>query len=214
MSKPLSHAVRFDDFVLDVSAYELRRQGRSIRIERRPMELLILLANRPGQLVTREEIVTHLWGPDVFIDIDASINTVIRKIRRALRDSAENSRFIQTIQGKGYRFIAAVEPVHSSAILAVLPFENLQSDADQEYIADGLTEETIAELGQIDPEHLSVIGRTSSIAYRQSTKTLSEIARELGADYLIEGSVRGAGGQLRITVKLIRARDQLQVWTE
>src|SRR5215813_4608728 len=215
MSKPLSHAVRFDDFVLDVSAYELRRQGRSIRIERRPMELLILLANRPGQLVTREEIVTYLWGPDVFIDIDASINTVIRKIRRALRDSAENSRFIQTIQGKGYRFIAAVEPVHSPAILAVLPFENLQSDPDQDYIADGLTEETIAELGQIDPEHLSVIGRTSSVVYRHATtRTLSEIARELGADYLIEGSVRGAGGQLRITVKLIRARDQLQVWTE
>src|SRR5262249_49857334 len=84
----------------------------------------------------------------------------------------------------------------------------------QDYIADGLTEETIAELGQLDPEYLSVIGRTSSIAYRQSTKTLSEIARELGADYLIEGSVRGAGGPLRITVKLIRARDQLQVWTE
>jgi TolB-like protein/Tfp pilus assembly protein PilF len=215
MSNPSSRAVRFDDFVLDVSAYELRGHGRSIRIERRPMELLILLVNRRGELVTREQIVTHLWGPDVFIDIDASVNTVIRKIRRALKDSAENSRFIQTIQGKGYRFIADVEPVHSSAILAVLPFENLQSDADQDYVADGLTEETIAELGQIDPEHLSVIGRASSIAYRRATtRTLSEIAGELGADYLIEGSVRGAGGQLRITAKLIRARDQLQVWTE
>src|SRR5215813_2313224 len=140
MSNPSCRAVRFDDFVLDVSAYELRRHGRSIRIERRPMELLILLVNRRGELVTRDQIVGHLWGPDVFIDIDASVNTVIRKVRRALRDSAENSRFIQTIQGKGYRFIADIDPLHSSsAVLAVLPFENLQSDADQDYIADGLT---------------------------------------------------------------------------
>src|SRR5262245_58485590 len=133
-----SRAVRFEDLVLDVSAFELRRQGRSIAIERQPMELLILLVNRRGELVTREEIVNHLWGPDVFIDIDASINTVIRKIRRALRDSADQSRFIHTVQGKGYRFIAAVEPVQSSAILAVLPFENLHSDDDQGYICEGL----------------------------------------------------------------------------
>jgi TolB-like protein/Flp pilus assembly protein TadD len=215
MSKSLPwRAVRFDDFVLDVSAYELRKAGRNIRIERRPMELLILLVSRRGELVTRNEIVDHLWGPDVFIDIEASVNTVVRKIRRALRDSADHPRFIQTIQGKGYRFIGNVEPLHKSAVLAVLPFESLQTDSDQDYIADGLTEETIAELGQIDPERLSVIGRTSSMAYRQTTKTLSEIGGELGADYLIEGSVRGANGKLRVTSKLIRARDQVQVWTE
>lgn len=207
-------AVRFNEFVLDVSAYELRRQGRSIRVERRPMELLILLVNRRGELVTREEIVNRLWGPDVFIDIEAGVNTVIRKIRRALRDSADHSRFIQTIQGKGYRFIANVEPIHSGSVLAVLPFQNLQADPDQDYIADGLTEETIAELGQIDAERLSVIGRTSSMSYRRTTKKLSEIGYELGADYLIEGSVRGASGRLRITAKLIRVRDQVQVWTE
>src|SRR5215510_8919670 len=120
MTPAPSRAVRFEDFVLDVSAYELRRQGRSIGIERRPMELLILLVNRRGVLVTRDEIVNHLWGPDVFIDIDASINTVIRKIRRALKDSADHSRFIQTVQGKGYRFIADVELLHAGAVVAVL----------------------------------------------------------------------------------------------
>jgi DNA-binding winged helix-turn-helix (wHTH) protein len=124
MSKSLPwRAVRFDDFVLDVSAYELRKAGRNIRIERRPMELLILLVSRRGELVTRNEIVDHLWGPDVFIDIEASVNTVVRKIRRALRDSADHPRFIQTIQGKGYRFIGNVEPLHKGAVLAVLPFE-------------------------------------------------------------------------------------------
>ena len=208
-----SRAFRFGGFVLDVAAYELRRQGRSIRIEPRPMELLRLLVDRRGELVTRGEIVDSLWGLDVFIDIDTSVNTVIRKIRRALNDSADHSRFIQTVQGKGYRFIADVEAV-TGAVLAVLPFENLQGHAEQDYVADGLTEETIVGLGQIDPKRLSVIGRTSSMTYRRTSKTLNEIGRELGADYLLEGSVRSANGRFRISSKLIRVRDQVQVWTE
>src|SRR5262249_38937164 len=129
-------------------------------------------------------------------------------------DSADHSRFIHTVQGKGYRFAVNIKPAHSGSALAVLPFESLQAEADQDYIADGLTEETITELGRIDPERLSVIGRTSSMAYRGTTRTLSEIGRELGADYLLEGSVRGAGAHLRITAKLIRVRDQVQVWSE
>jgi TolB-like protein/Flp pilus assembly protein TadD len=208
-----SRALRFGGFELDVSAYELRRQGRSIRVERRPMELLMLLVNRRGELVTREEIVDRLWGPDVFIDVDTSVNTVIRKVRRALRDSADDSRFIQTVQGKGYRFIADVESA-GGAVLAVLPFEHLHSGADQDYLADGLTEETIVGLGQIDPERLSVIGRTSSMAYRGTTKTLSQIGQELGAEYLLEGSIREFQGRRRVTATLNRARDHVQVWTE
>jgi TolB-like protein/Flp pilus assembly protein TadD len=208
-----SHACRFGRFVLDVSAYELRKQGRCIKLGRRPMELLMLLVDRRGDLVTRDEIVNRLWGRDVFIDIDASVNTVVRKVRRALRDSADQPRFIQTVPGKGYRFVAEVEPV-AGAVLAVLPFENLLGGADQDYVADGLTEETIVGLGHIDPERLSVIGRTSSMAYRGTTKTLTEIGRELGATYLVEGSVRATHGRFRITSKLIRVSDQVQVWTE
>src|SRR5262245_59060961 len=91
---------QFGEFVLDVAAYELRWRGRSVKLERRPMDLLMLLLDRHGQLVSRDEIVGRLWGREVFIDIDTSVNTVIRKIRRALRDSADQSRFIQTVQGK------------------------------------------------------------------------------------------------------------------
>jgi DNA-binding winged helix-turn-helix (wHTH) protein len=138
--------------LLDVSAYELRRHERIVRMERRPMELLILLVERQGELVTRDAIADRLWGRDVFVDIDASVNTVIRKVRRALRDSADAPRFIQTVQGKGYRFVAKVDPVGAAPVLAVLPFENLLSGADQNYVADGLTEETIAGLGRIDPD--------------------------------------------------------------
>lgn len=208
-----SRAFRFGGFVLDVSAFELRRQGRRIKIERRPMELLMLLVDRRGELVTRDEIGNRMWSRDVFIDIDTGVNTVIRKVRRALRDSADHPRFVQTVQGKGYRFIADVESA-TAAVLAVLPFENLQGGAGEDYVADGLTEETIVGLGQIDPERLSVIGRTSSMAYRRTTKTLDEIGRELGVDYFLEGSVRTANGRCRVTSKLIRARDQVQIWTE
>src|SRR5688572_30324679 len=209
----LPRAFRFGGFVLDLSAYELRRQGRSVRIERRPMELLMLLVDRRGELVTRDEIVNRLWGREVFIDVDASVNTVIRKVRRAMRDSADHSRFIQTVQGKGYRFVADVESPGRS-VLAVLPFENLLGAADQDYVADGLTEETIVGLGRLDPDRLSVIGRTSSMAYRRTKKTLGEIGKELGADYILEGSVRAAEGRCRVTSTLIRVSDQVQIWTD
>ncbi len=106
-----ARAFRFGDFVLDVSAYELRKRGRSIRLERLAMELLILLVGRRGELVTRSEIADRLWGPDVFLEVDASVNTLVRKIRRVLGDSVDDSRFIQTVQGKGYRFSAEVEDV-------------------------------------------------------------------------------------------------------
>ena len=101
--------LRFGPFELDVSGYVLRRDGRTIRLERQPMDLLILLATRPQVLVGRAEIADTLWGKDVFVDVDTSIHTAIRKIRQALRDSAEVPCFIETVPGRGYRFIAPIE---------------------------------------------------------------------------------------------------------
>jgi eukaryotic-like serine/threonine-protein kinase len=100
--------IRFEDFELDPSAYQVRRSGRTLKLERIPMEVLLLLAERQGQLVTREEIIEKLWGKDVFLDTDNAINTAIRKIRQVLKDDPEQPRFVQTITGKGYRFIARV----------------------------------------------------------------------------------------------------------
>jgi TolB-like protein/DNA-binding winged helix-turn-helix (wHTH) protein len=99
------------------------------------------------------------------------------------------------------------------ATIAVLPFENLGSDPERQYIADGLTEETTAALGHVDPSQLSVIGRTSTLAYKGTTKSLVDIGRELNSDYLLESSIRGEGDHLRITSKLVRARDQVQIWS-
>jgi TolB-like protein/DNA-binding winged helix-turn-helix (wHTH) protein/Flp pilus assembly protein TadD len=100
---------RFGDFELDVGAYALRRNGRPVRIERQPMDLLLLLVERRGQLVLRSEIVDRLWGKDVFVDVETGVNTAIRKVRQALRDSPGAPTFVETVSAKGYRFIAPVE---------------------------------------------------------------------------------------------------------
>jgi TolB-like protein/DNA-binding winged helix-turn-helix (wHTH) protein/Flp pilus assembly protein TadD len=274
---------RFADFVLDVSAYELRRQGRPVRLERRPMDLLVLLVQRRGQLVTRSDIVEQLWSKDVFVDVDTGVNTVMWKVRGALHDSPDAPAFVETVPGKGYRFIAAVEVVSQPGavisspaafddtagnpdapaastgapprlepapaerrsrahltgaivavvllaayvtwarlggdrpgqriVLAVLPFENLSGDPEREYLADGLADETIAALGLIDPDRVSVIGRTSTTVYKRTTKSLAQIGGELGASYLVESSIQAERGRLRIRSKLSRVRDQVQVWS-
>jgi TolB-like protein/DNA-binding winged helix-turn-helix (wHTH) protein/Tfp pilus assembly protein PilF len=101
--------LRFGEFVLDVSAYQLRRDGRPVKLGRQPMDLLILLVERRGQLVTRADIVARLWGPDVFVDVEMGVNTAISKVRQALRDAPDAPRFLETVAGKGYRFIAPID---------------------------------------------------------------------------------------------------------
>ena len=108
----LADQIRFgDDLELDLRAYELRRAGRTLKLERIPMELLLLLVEKRGQLVTRDQIIERVWGKDVFLDTDNSINAAIRKIRQVLKDNPEQPRFVQTITGRGYRFIAPVAEV-------------------------------------------------------------------------------------------------------
>ena len=101
---------RFGDFELDVAAYQLRRRGHPVKIGRQPMDLLILLVEHSGQLVPRAAIVERLWGQDVFVDVETGVNTAISKIRQALRDAPEAPAFVETVPGKGYRFIAPLEP--------------------------------------------------------------------------------------------------------
>jgi len=192
-----SKTFSFAGFELDVAAYALRRQGQQIRLERRPMDLLILLVERRPELVSRQDIIERLWSPDVVVEVETGINTAMRKVRQVLGDTPDQPKFIETIPGRGYRFIAEVEisrtqtSSESSAVtLAVLPFENIGGQPEQEYLADGFTEEATTALGQIDPERLSVIGRTSVLSYKRTTRSLAEIGRELGVTYVVEGSIR------------------------
>jgi TolB-like protein/DNA-binding winged helix-turn-helix (wHTH) protein len=299
---PTTSSQRFrfgDGYELDLGAYELRRDGRGLRLPRIPMELLRLLIEQRGNLVTRDEIIGRIWGREVFVDTDNSINAAVRKIRQVLNDDADEPRLIQTVPAKGYRFIAAVTemgqapenslageksvaaeaptregiepgptspdqagfavqiqspadvkswglrkglrkwivvlsivllasaalaiyearfhrrasaPTPTRVLLAVLPFQNLTGDPAQEYFSDGLTEEMITELGRLDPKHLGVIGRTSVMLYKQNPKPLDQIGRELGVQYLLEGSVRRDSGNVRITAQLIQVKDQTHVW--
>lgn len=201
----------FGDFELDVSRYELRRKGRAQKLERIPMELLIFLLEKQGSMASREEIAQRLWGKEVFVDTENGINTAIRKIRQTLRDDPNKPRFVLTVTGKGYRFVGE-KP--AQVMLVVLPFENLSGDIAEDYFTDGLTEEMIAQLGSLSPEQLGVIARTTSMAYKQTGKSVRQIGQELGADYVLESSVRRNGNQLRITVQLIRSRDQVHIWAQ
>jgi TolB-like protein/Flp pilus assembly protein TadD len=220
-----SERIQLGQFVLDVSRYELTCAGKPVRMERIPMDLLILLVRENGRLVSRDEIIERLWGKDIFFDTDNSINTAIRKIRRALGEDPEKPRYIETIQGKGYRFKSRTdaatgitspqEEVEKPRImLAVLPFENLSGDAGQEYFSDGLTEETIMRFGKMSPKRLGVIARTSSMAYKRTDKSVFQIGQELGVDYVLEGSVRREADRMRVTAQLIRVRDQIHLWAE
>ena len=128
----MARKYQFDEFTLDETCYRLQRGDRVLRLEKRPMELLILLVERGGELVSRDEIAARLWGNDVFLDVDHSINTAVRKVRQVLRDDPEKPRFVETIVGKGYRFAAPVicsngasnpqaEPLPSPAEVAPQP---------------------------------------------------------------------------------------------
>jgi TolB-like protein len=220
-----SERVQFGAFVLDADRYELTRSGRPVRMERIPMDLLILLVGERGRLISREEIIQRLWGKNLYFDTDNSINTAIRKIRNALGDDAGNPQYVETVLGKGYRFkghvdrAPNVQPVQieeerSRIMLAVLPFENLSGDPGQEYFSDGLSEETIMRLGQMSPHRMGVIARTSSMAYKQTDKSITRIGQELGVDYVLEGSVRRDEERVRITAQLIRVKDQIHLWAE
>lgn len=220
-----SERIQFGPFILDVGEYKLTRAGQPVRLERIPMDLLILLAEGHGRLVTREQIIARLWGKAAYFDADNGINTAMRKIRRALADDADHPRYVETVVGKGYRLTGmqsqpasqterAEFPELPRAMFAVLPFENLSGDPAQEYLSDGLTEETIARLGQMAPRRLGVIARTSSMAFKKTQKTVAQIGLDLSVDYVLEGSVRREGERIRITAQLIRVKDQIHLWAE
>ena len=212
--------VRFGVFEVDLRTGELRRSGLKIRLQDQPFQILAMLLERPGEVVTREELGQRLWPADTFVDFDRGLNTSIKRLREALGDSADNPRFIETLPRRGYRFIAAVEGasrpklLSGKILLIVLPFENLSGDPTQEYFSDGMTEEMITELARLNPEALGVIARTSAMQYKSTNKGIDQIGHELGVDYILEGSVRRAGNRVRISAQLIQASDQTHLWAD
>src|SRR4029079_12228392 len=249
----------FGVFDLDLGTGELRKRGTRVRLQQQPFQVLALLIEHRGEVVSREELRQTLWPANTFVDFDHGLNKAINKIRGALGDSADSPRFVETVARRGYRFVADVsvdEPVlpsmpamapgtaptgrswvlpapligafvlslvvwrvHSGSgapapvrSLAVLPLESLSGDASQDYFADGMTDELIADLGQISA--LRVISRTSVMGYKHTRKPLPQIARELNVDAVVEGTVLRSGNQVRITAQLIDAATDRHLWSQ
>ena len=218
MSSKEQQIYEFDGFRIEVAKRRLLQAGSAVALTPKVFDTLLYLVQHSGEVLSKEDLMEAIWPERVVEENNLSQN--ISTLRRVLGQGQGDSRYIVTAPGQGYRFVAEVagisaEPVQQAGplILAVLPFENIGAGPERDYLADGLTEETIAALGQIDPQHFSVIGRTSVMKYKGTTKTLAEIGEELGAAYLIESSLRAEAERFRITSKLIRASDQVQVWS-
>ena len=311
MSVTLKHFYKFDPFVLDVEERVLLRNGRPVAVTPKVFDMLLLLVQNHGCVVSKQKILDTLW-PDVFVE-ESNITFNITMLRKILGDTKREPLYIETVPRRGYRFIANVEePLNSSVMtsqiastrieaadseliiggdefksdlglamlpkielpgagksdnalkaktagemsrrgrwktllaaaavagvlvavgwllllrhrssaqsqpdagrlmLAVLPFQNLTGNTAQDYFSDGLTEEMITQLGNLDPDHLGVIARTSVMHYKNNQEPLDQIGRELQVQYLLEGSVRRESDRVRITTQLIQIKDQTRVWS-
>jgi len=226
--------LRFGNFELDVRSRELRclkerPQGvpgdgvSSVRLQEQPLEILRLMLERPGEVITRDELRQRLWPEGTFVDFEHSLNAAIKRLRAALGDDADKPTFIETVPRRGYRFVGSVPgaravtaapPSAPQVRLVVLPFSNLSDDSSQEYFSDGLTEELIAQLGPLCRGQVGIIGRWSSMFFKGSLQRAREIGDALKAEYLLEGSTRRDGSRVRITARLVEAATETQLWSE
>jgi len=217
--------LRFGSFELDLRARELRNGSTRVRLQEQPFEILRLMLERPGDVVTRDELRQRLWPSGTFVDFEHSLNAAIKRLRATLGDDAECPRFVETVPRRGYRFIAgAVDTDVARTVarssneprvrLAVLPFSNLSDDSSQEYFSDGLTEELIAQLGPLCRGQVGIIARWSSMYFKGSLQRAREIGEALHSDYLLEGSTRRDGSRVRITARLIETASEAELWSE
>jgi len=212
--------LRFDPFQVDLSTGELFRHGARVGLREQSFQILAALLEHPGRVVTREELRKRLWGDEVFVDFDNSLNAAVARLRAALGDSAEHPRYVETLPKRGYRFLCRVsarppdsgETVVTRPRLLVLPFLNTSGDPGQEYFCEAMTDELITALAGLAPRELGVIARTTAMRYKATHKAAAQIGRELNVDYLIEGGARSESGCAVINLQLVRARDQIHLF--
>ena len=221
MDSATEQRLRFGSFELDVRSRELRKDGSCIRLQEQPFEILRVMLERPGDVVSRDELCKRLWPDGTFVDFEHSLNAAVKRLRAALGDDADNPRFVETLPRRGYRFIgtAAIDTEEPGGglprvRLAVLPFTNLSDAVGQEYFTDGLTEEMITQLGERCRGRIGVVARWSSMVFKGTTERAREIGKALGADYLLEGSVRRQGERVRITARLVETAGETHLWAE
>ncbi len=215
---------------LDLGRYELRRSGRRVKLEKKSMELLIFLVRRRGQLVSRQDIVAKLWQSDLFIDTERNINNIVRKIRRALRDDAAKPHFLETVVGKGYRFVGPVRlisalhsssdstasssdnmPVADDALrsvypsLAVIPPHLLGNTDDEKGICLGFADSLISRLANLEGVNVLSISTTLNVP---AVMTPAEIALRLGVRFIIHGAIQASRDEWRLSVELFDSHSQ------
>src|ERR1700730_13874558 len=212
---------RFGRFELDVRSHELRKDGVRLRLQDQPFEVLVMLLEQPGEVLTRDEVRRRLWPEGTFVDFEHGLNAAVKRLRAALGDNANRPRFVETLNRRGYRFIGAVDRIeperpHASGKvrLVVLPFTDLGSTTAHEYFSEGLTEEMITRLRRWCSDRIAVVARTSSMLVQRTAHTPREIGKSLEADFILLGSIRRESDRVRITARLIETRGETQWWAE
>jgi adenylate cyclase len=216
----------FDDYALDTDRRELRRGGRLLSVEPKVFDLLAYLIGSRDRVVTKEDLIAGVWMGRVVSD--AAVTSCVNAARVAIGDSGDSQRLIKTLPRKGVRFVGTVRegdgpsgelqsmasdlPLPDKPSLAVLPFANLGNDPDEEYFADGLTEDIVTALSRL--RWFFVIARNSTLTYKGKVPDFQQVAHDLGVRYVLEGSVRKAGDRLRVTSQLVDASTGRQVWAE
>jgi TolB-like protein/DNA-binding winged helix-turn-helix (wHTH) protein/Tfp pilus assembly protein PilF len=260
------------DWLVHPSLNTFERTDRTVHVEPKVMQVLLLLVEHSGEVVSKDTLLRNVWQ-DTFVTEDVLVRC-ISELRKIFEDSPRQPRVIQTIHKNGYRLLPPVRRLNDSStanlvipaapsipkrdalekaaflhnprlicgvvvllfalagwtsyqhfrssygrarpkvLLVVLPFENLSGDPEQDFFADGITEEMITQLSTLRPDELGVIARVSAMRYKQHRPKLSDVHQELNVEYALEGSVRRSGDKVRITAQLIELRDQSQLWAQ
>src|SRR5215467_9003737 len=210
----------FGDFRLHVGKrLLLGRDGKPVSLTPKAYDTLAYLVERAGTVVDKDELMRAIW-PDTAVE-ENNLNQNVSLLRRALGEGRGEHRYIATVPGRGYQFVAGVKvgaamPAGSEsaapASIAVLPFVNISGDPDGEYFGDGLAEELIDAFSKLAP--VRVVARTSAFSFKGRQADVREIADRLGANLVLEGSVRKSGNRLRISARLVDAADGYQLWSE
>ena len=207
---------RFGVYEIDFGAGEVRKAGVPVPVEPQVFDLIALLASRPGELVSRDEVIEAVWHGRIVSE--SAIATRINAARAALGDDGKAQKMIQTVPRRGFRFVGgALDSTPDLTLpdkpsIAVLPFENMSGNPEQEFFSDGIADDIITELARYD--ELFVIARNSSFAFKGRSVDVRKIARELGVQFVLEGSVRRAGGRVRVTAQLIDTASGNHVWAD
>jgi len=199
--------VRFGAFEVDVEGRRLLKRGVPIPLREQSFQVLNALMERPGEIVTRDELRKRLWPSDTFVDFEVALNSAVSRLRDALGDSADAPNFIETIPKRGYRFVV---PIPKRPAVAVMPFVNQTGDPKDEYFSDGLTDELIRVLSRI--EDLRVTAPSVVFRFKGQPRDARQVGRELGVEAVLEGSVQRSGERIRINVNLVGVKDGFNLW--